>query len=421
MNTGPSRTVPASNLVLIASLTYTLVAYATISGLWGIVIAPQLLLIVVGIQLAMLLLGGSRILTGLGAAFLAALLAVASLFAAVFFIFPPSLLYKAGALASGGSTILFILFSFVTASRGHSSILEEQVGTVDSGVLFMDDSSTPRPGPGQGDKGAGSEGEGPSTELPSTKLGAGRTDRREGGERGASAIASASIETTTEEEAMADKGEDGVGTQEHEDLFADEEPVQEEVVQEESVEEKPVELADEPVTEYEFDDLSDEKLEISLAGGSEDLFPDETVPNEPLPEEPLLTEFAPDEGLPVDSLTGTANANFDIPSLELTDIEEPELSSEPSQEPSLEFPPEAPIVLEEPEPLFSAEEGKTTPDDLVNPEEWMEEVAREISGTETETETETETQTQTMLILSAISFKIIGFSLRSSPVKKYSS
>jgi hypothetical protein len=398
MNTGPSRTVPDSNLVLIASLTYTLVAYAIIRGLWGIVIAPQLFFIVVGVQLAMLLLGGSRVLTGLGAAFLAALLAVASLFAAVFLIFPPSLLYKAGALASGGSTILFILFSFVTAYRGHSSILEEQVGTVDSGVLFMDDPSTFRPDPlrpgsgqaGQGDKGAGSEGEGPSTEL--------RTDSREGGEQGASAVASASIETTTEEEAssfaeatedkMADKENKPV---EHEDLFADEEPVQEGAIQEESVEGKPVELADEPVTEYEFDDLSDEKLEISLAGGSENLFPDETGPSEPLPEEPLSAGFAPDEGLPVNSHTDTANANFDIRSLELTDIEE----SKHSPEPSLEVPPEAPVALEESEPLFSAEEGEIAQDDLVNPEEWMGEMAREISETETGTETETETGNQT--------------------------
>ncbi|MDT8394953.1 MAG: hypothetical protein RRA32_00720 [bacterium] len=211
MNTGPSQPMSAGKPVLIASVAYTLVAYATFSGLWGIVIAPRLLLVVVGVQAAMLLLGGSRVLTGLGVAFLAALLAVAALFAAVFLVFPASVLYRAAALVGGVSTILFILFSFATASRDPIAVVEEpsdSPGSKNPHVLFEDEETGGQPGsPAKGDVRSAKDGE----------------------------------ETADEEE------------------------------QGESL----LEMTGESVTEYEFDDLSDETLEISLAGGSEELFPEE--------------------------------------------------------------------------------------------------------------------------------------------------
>lgn len=117
MDHGSSDRIPASALILTTSILFTLISYVTFTGLWKIDINVIWLLAVLGLQFATLLLGSSKILTQLGAASLSALIAVAACIGAVFLIFPPLKELQIAGAVGGGSALLFILASFVAASR----------------------------------------------------------------------------------------------------------------------------------------------------------------------------------------------------------------------------------------------------------------------------------------------------------------
>jgi hypothetical protein len=117
MDHGSSDRIPASALILTTSILFTLISYVTFKGLWKIDINVIWLLVVLGFQFATLLLGSSKILTQLGAASLSALIAVAACIGAVFLIFPPLKELQIAGAVGGGSALLFILASFVAASR----------------------------------------------------------------------------------------------------------------------------------------------------------------------------------------------------------------------------------------------------------------------------------------------------------------
>jgi len=117
MDHGSSDRIPASAIILTTSILFTLISYVTFTGLWKIDINVIWLLVVLGLQFATLLLGSSKILTQLGAASLSALIAVAAYIGAVFLIFPPLKELQIAGAVGGGSALLFILASFVAASR----------------------------------------------------------------------------------------------------------------------------------------------------------------------------------------------------------------------------------------------------------------------------------------------------------------
>jgi len=117
MNHGSSDWIPASSLILFASIVFTLTTYFTSTALWEVVIPVQWLLIVLGFQFATLLLGSSKVLTQLGAASLSALIAVVACIGAVFLVFPPILELRIMGAVGGGTAFFFIMASFVAASR----------------------------------------------------------------------------------------------------------------------------------------------------------------------------------------------------------------------------------------------------------------------------------------------------------------
>ena len=117
MNHGSSDWVPASSLILFASVVFTLVTFSIFKLLWAIPIPVYLLIAVLGLQFATVLLGSSKVLTQLGAASLSALIAVMASIGAVFLIFPPLKELQIAGIVGGGSALLFILASVVAASR----------------------------------------------------------------------------------------------------------------------------------------------------------------------------------------------------------------------------------------------------------------------------------------------------------------
>lgn len=117
MDHGSSDRVPASALILLASVFFTLLTFTTYKVLWGIPIPIYFLIGVLGLQFASLLLGSSKILTQLGAASLSALIAVAAAFGSVFLLFPPLLKLRIAGIAGNVLALIFIMASFVAASR----------------------------------------------------------------------------------------------------------------------------------------------------------------------------------------------------------------------------------------------------------------------------------------------------------------
>ena len=117
MNQESSDRIPVSSLILFASLVFTLTTYFIFKVLWEVDIHALWLLVVLGLQLAVLLLGGSKVLTRLGAAALSALIAVAVCIGALFIFFPPILELKIAGAVGGGTALIFIMASFVAASR----------------------------------------------------------------------------------------------------------------------------------------------------------------------------------------------------------------------------------------------------------------------------------------------------------------
>ncbi len=117
MDHGSSDWIPASSLILLASIVFTLTTYFTSTALWEVGIPVLWLLVVLGLQFATLLLGSSKVLTQLGAASLSALIAVVACIGAVFLIFPPILELRIAGAVGGGTALFFIMASFVAASR----------------------------------------------------------------------------------------------------------------------------------------------------------------------------------------------------------------------------------------------------------------------------------------------------------------
>ena len=117
MNQGSSDRIPVSSLILFASLVFTLTTYFTFKVFWEVDIHVLWLFAVLGLQLAVLLLGGSKVLTRLGAAALSALIAVAVCIGALFIFFPPILELRIAGAVGGGTALIFIMASFVAASR----------------------------------------------------------------------------------------------------------------------------------------------------------------------------------------------------------------------------------------------------------------------------------------------------------------
>jgi len=117
MNQGSSDRIPVSSLILFASVVFTLTAYFTFTVLWEVDIHFLWLLAVLGLQFAVLLLGSSKVLTRLGAAASSAIIAVAAYIGAFFFIIPPIWELRMVGAVGGGSAFIFIIASFVAASR----------------------------------------------------------------------------------------------------------------------------------------------------------------------------------------------------------------------------------------------------------------------------------------------------------------
>lgn len=117
MNRESSDRIPSSSLILFASVIFTLTTYFTFKALWEVAISIVWLFVVLGLQFAVLLLGGSRVLTQLGAASVSAIIAVAACFGAVFLIFPPLIELRVAGAFGGGTALVFIMASFVAASR----------------------------------------------------------------------------------------------------------------------------------------------------------------------------------------------------------------------------------------------------------------------------------------------------------------
>jgi len=117
MDQGSSDRIPGSSLILFASLVFSFTAYITFRALWAVAIPAWLFLAVLGLQFATGLLGSSKVLTRLGAASLSALIAVIASIAAVFLIFPPSPELQVAGGVGGGSALIFIMASFVAATR----------------------------------------------------------------------------------------------------------------------------------------------------------------------------------------------------------------------------------------------------------------------------------------------------------------
>ncbi len=135
MANGAGDRTPASKTILAASLVFTLTVYSVFTFLWKVPVPLPILFCVLGGQSAVLLLGGSKVLTPLGAASLAALLAVAAGLAAVARLLPPALELRLAGGFGGGVSVLFVLASFVAASRSDPASPEGgQTPGVESGV-----------------------------------------------------------------------------------------------------------------------------------------------------------------------------------------------------------------------------------------------------------------------------------------------
>ena len=136
MDHGSSDRVPASLLIFLASVVFTLLTFATFSFLWQVPIPIYLLIAVVGLQFASLLLGSSKILTQLGAASLSTLIGVTAAMGSVFFLFPPSPELRFAGIVGSVSALVFIMASFVAASR------EDLVSPSVPEPLIFDDTDT---------------------------------------------------------------------------------------------------------------------------------------------------------------------------------------------------------------------------------------------------------------------------------------
>jgi hypothetical protein len=117
MDHGSSERIPASPLILLAAVVFTLATYFIFRSLWEVAIPIPMVSAVLGLQFAALFLVRSKILTQLGAASLSALIAVAACIGAVFLIFPPVLELRIAGAIGAGSALVFIMSSFVAASR----------------------------------------------------------------------------------------------------------------------------------------------------------------------------------------------------------------------------------------------------------------------------------------------------------------
>ena len=117
MDHGSSEPIPASPLILLAAVVFTLATYLIFRSLWEIDIPIPMVSAVLGLQFAALLLARSKILTQLGAASLSALIAVAACIGAVFLVFPPIWELRIAGAVGAGSALVFIMSSFVAASR----------------------------------------------------------------------------------------------------------------------------------------------------------------------------------------------------------------------------------------------------------------------------------------------------------------
>ena len=117
MDHGSSDRVPASLLILLASVVFTLLTFTVFNFLWQVPIPVYLLVTVVGLQFASLLLGSSKILTPLGAASMSTLIGIAAAIGCVFFLFPPSPELRIAGTAGSILALVFVMGSFVAASR----------------------------------------------------------------------------------------------------------------------------------------------------------------------------------------------------------------------------------------------------------------------------------------------------------------
>jgi hypothetical protein len=117
MDHGSSDRVPASLLILLASVVFTLLTFTVFNFLWQVPISIYLVITVVGLQVASLLLGSSKVLTPLGAASMSTLIGIAAAIGCVFFLFPPSPELRIAGTAGSVLALVFVMGSFVAASR----------------------------------------------------------------------------------------------------------------------------------------------------------------------------------------------------------------------------------------------------------------------------------------------------------------
>jgi len=122
MDRRSSDRTPVSSLILLSSVVFTITTYLVFNALWGVNIHVRLLVAVLGLQFTAFLLGSSKVLTQLGAASLAALIAVAACIGAVFMAFPPLPAVRIAGAVGGGSALIFILSSLVAASSGDPAV-----------------------------------------------------------------------------------------------------------------------------------------------------------------------------------------------------------------------------------------------------------------------------------------------------------
>jgi hypothetical protein len=124
MDTGDTERLPANIQILIASIIFTIISYAVFTVLLGIRIPFLYFLAVLALQTATVLLGNRGILTSMGAASVAVLLAIAAYFAAVLLLAPSAPITRIVGIVCGAAAAFFVLTSTITSFRAGTLDLE---------------------------------------------------------------------------------------------------------------------------------------------------------------------------------------------------------------------------------------------------------------------------------------------------------
>jgi hypothetical protein len=117
MDTGTKKRLPENMVVLMAAFVFTLVSFAVFRCLWGVPVAVGLCLATLASQTGTIFLGKRKVLTSLGAASIAAFIALSGYFGAVIFLFPTDVMIRGAGILSGAASFLFVASSTITSCR----------------------------------------------------------------------------------------------------------------------------------------------------------------------------------------------------------------------------------------------------------------------------------------------------------------